>query len=267
MKRTMIFLAISLAMVMPVKSAAWGRLGHSTIAEIAERHLTKEAKANIEKYTGGASLASISCWVDEVSGHPQYKEQLRGLHASIADENCNSPIYVRAIYRNFHDGVTAVEVMRDMLKDYEEMPDSVVFTAIKCIVHAVGDFHCPQHIRYTDCQNQGYYQVMVNGKSIRYHSFWDSTLIQKVSGLKGSDYKEYADRLDTWKKCRIKKCTKGWAREWFEDAARDVRPTINTVNDGDVIDDAWMQDHIGLAEQQIRKAGYQLAKALNEIFG
>lgn len=266
MKKTIIILMAVLA-ISSFRSAAWGRLGHATIAEIAERHLTPEAKKVIMEYTGGASLASFSSWMDEVAGQEPYKTELAGWHASIADENCKSPLYIRKEYRNARDGVTAMNYFREYLEDYKEMDDSLVFDAIKCMTHIVGDFHCPQHVRYTDCHNQGYYQVIVFGKSEKYHSFWDSGVIQRGSGLKWNQYKEYADRLDTWNKRQIKACTKGWAREWFEDAARDVRPTINTVKDGDVLGQEYIDSHIGLAEQQICKAGYQLAKALNEIFG
>ena len=262
-----ILIALAVLAISSLNAAAWGRLGHATIAEIAERHLTPEAKATIMSYTGGASLASFSCWMDEVAGIEPFKTELQGWHASIADENCQSPLYIRKEYRNARDGVTAMNYFREYLEDYKAMDDSLVLFSIKCITHIIGDFHCPQHVRYTDCQNQGYYHVIVDGKSVRYHSFWDSGVIQRGSGLKADGYKEYADRLDTWNKRQIKACTKGWAREWFEDGARDIRPTINTVKEGDVLGKEYIDSHIGLAEDQIRKAGYQLAKALNEIFG
>lgn len=248
-------------------SGAWGRLGHSTIAEIAERHLTDKAKQNIAVYTGGEKLAAFSSWVDEVAGIEPYKTEHRGWHASIADENCCSPLYIRKDYRNCRDGVTAMEFFRVYLEDYTKLKDSTVYEAIKCIVHIVGDFHCPQHVRYTDNVNQGKYDVTYKGRQVKYHSFWDSTLIQDASGLKWNQYATYADRLDTWNKKQIRNVTKGWAREWFEDAARDVRPTVGKVNAGDTLEENYVQDHIELAENQIRKAGYQLAAALNEIFG
>lgn len=266
MRKNLIIFAV-IAVLAPANAAAWGRLGHATIAEIAQRHLTPKAKANIEKYTGGVPLASFSSWMDVVAGEAPYTTQLDGLHASIADAECKSPMLLRAQYRNFHDGVTAMEYFREALKDYREVDDSLVLMSIKCIVHIVGDFHCPQHVRYTDCHNEGKFKVLVNGKELRYHSFWDSGLIQRASGLDWNEYSEYADRLDTWNKSQIRRCTKGWAREWFEDAARDVRPTINTVKPGDSLDNTYIEEHIELAENLIRKSGYQLAKALNEIFG
>ncbi len=264
MKRIILITAV--ALFLAPAAGGWGRLGHSTIAEIAERHLTPEARANIEKYTHGTPLAEFASWMDEIVVTPPYLEEFKGWHASVCTPDCKSPLYVRKQVRNCRDGVTAMEFFREYLKDYKEMPDSVVLEAIKCIVHIVGDFHCPAHVRYTDENNGLGYQVMFFGKSWKLHSVWDSGIIQKASGLDYRGYREYADRLDTWNKRQIRKVTKGWAREWFEDVASDVRPTIRTIPEGAELGDEYVEANIGLAELELRKAAYQLAKALNTIF-
>jgi len=264
MKKYLIIVAVALASATPASS--WGRLGHSTIAEIAERHLTPKAKANIEKYTGGQSLASFASWMDEVSGTEPYKTELAGYHASICTPDCKSPVYIRKQYRNCRDGVSGVEFYTACLKDYKEMPDSMVFVYIKAMVHMIGDFHCPQHVRYTDEENEGKFPVTFFGKETRYHSVWDSALIQKASGLNHKQYSEYADRLDTWNASQIKKATKGWVREWFEDGAADVRPIVRKVEPGAELGQDFLDRNIALGELEIRKAGYQLAKLLNTIF-
>lgn len=261
-------IAFSLAAVMAVPALGWGRLGHAAIAEIAQRHLTPQADAAVMKYTGGENLASFSSWMDIVSKQEPYKTVQAGWHASVANPDCESPLYVRKQVRDCKDGVTAMEYFRALLKDnYKEMEDSVVLDAIKCMVHIVGDFHCPVHVRYSDCTNDGKFMVKFNGKDIRFHNFWDTDMLQYASGLNWKQYGEYADRLDTWNKKQIKAAQKGWARDWFEDAARCVRPMIDEVRPGDVLDDQYVDEHIGLAEDLLRKSGYQLAAALNEIFG
>lgn len=268
MKKLSIIASFALAISIGPAAFAWGGLGHRTIAEMAERHLTPKAAENIAKYTGGAPLASFSCYLDDMMSDPYYKERYRGWHASVALPDCTSPLYVREQERECRDGVTAMDFFREYLKgEYRNLPDSLVLESIKCITHIIADFHCPQHVRYTDEHNQGYYQVMFDGKSERYHKVWDTSLIQKVSGYTWRDYGKYAGELDTWKKCQIRKVCKGWAREWFEDAARDVRPLAGTVKEGDVLDDGWVAEWYPLAVQQMQKAAYQLAAALNYIFG
>jgi nuclease S1 len=63
-------LVASLAILMVLQSAspawAWGRLGHRVIANLAERHLSPEAKAAVaELLEPGESLADASTWADE----------------------------------------------------------------------------------------------------------------------------------------------------------------------------------------------------------
>ncbi|MBQ3208747.1 MAG: S1/P1 nuclease [Alistipes sp.] len=255
------------AILLPQFAMGWGRLGHRTIAEIAERNLTPKAKANIEKYTGGTPLWKYSLWVDEMRNHPDYKKPLYGLHASIADSDCTSPQIVRDRYRDGKDGVTAMYTFREQLKNYKELPDSVVLYAIKCITHIVADFNCPSHVRYVDNANKGDYPAIFNGKKVGVHRFWDTWLIESLQ--KDRNPQHYADRLNVLSKKEIKKITKGWAQEWFEDAARSCRPTLYWVDNLKIekLDQKFIDKATPLVESQLQKAGYQMAEALNTIFG
>lgn len=165
--------------------------------------------------------------MDEVAADPRYKEPFRGWHASIADEECNSPAEVREKYRKGRDGVTGAETLAAALKNYRELDDSVVLTYIKCIVHMVADFHCPAHVRYTDAHNEGKFDVTFFGKPKTLHSVWDSGVIARIHP--GWSYERYADYLDNASKREIRRMTEGSYRQWFEDAARDVRPSIDWV--------------------------------------
>ena len=267
MRRLLVIATISL--LLPQMAFGWGRVGHKTIAEIAERNLTPKAKAAIERYTGGTPLHEYSLWMDEVVATPPYNKSLAGWHASICDVDCTSPKIIRERYRSSRDGVTAMEDFRVQLKNYEELSDSTVLTAIMCFVHVVADFHCPTQMRYVDLHNEGKYPVDFLGKRWLYHSVWDTGIVEAYH--KGWDHIKYADRLNTLSKGEINKITKGWAQQWFEDGSRNVRPIIYwVINDGKSIQklDNDFVDKCGpLAESQMQKAGYRLAKALNTIFG
>jgi hypothetical protein len=59
-------LASSLIIQFAAPAWAWGRIGHRTIAKLAERHLTPAAKAAIaELLEPGESLADAATWADE----------------------------------------------------------------------------------------------------------------------------------------------------------------------------------------------------------
>ena len=265
MRKSLIFILFSF---LCVPSFAWGRLGHATIAEIAERHLTKKAKENIERYTAGTHLWEYSHWMDDVVKTPPYDVKLAGWHASVCTPDCECTPAVRLEVRGLRDGVTAMEFWRECLSERVNVPDSTVLLGIKCIIHIIGDFHCPAHVRFSDNVNDLKYPVSFFGKPMdTLHRVWDSKLIERGSGFVFDNFREYATRLDTWNKRQIRMVTKGWAREWFEDCARDVRPIVGTVSEGAALGQEFVDGNIGLAELELRKAGYQLAKALNEIFG
>ena len=62
-------LALSAAFicVFGAQAVAWGPEGHSTVAEIAQRRLSPQAAAMVERLLGkGDSLASIASWADNV---------------------------------------------------------------------------------------------------------------------------------------------------------------------------------------------------------
>ena len=46
-------LTLLCAVVLTTPAFGWGRLGHTTIAKVAEDHLTPKAKRQIDKYLDG----------------------------------------------------------------------------------------------------------------------------------------------------------------------------------------------------------------------
>lgn len=263
MKKTVLSVIIAALIAAPC-SFAWGRLGHITIQAIAMNHLTPQAAATIAKT--GCLTPKDSYWLDTIKDDEPYKTKFEGWHASIATPDCKSPANVRLEYRDGKDGVTALEKIKLEMADYRNLPDSIVHEAVKCIVHIVGDMHCPCHIRYTDNSNAGKFRVVFNDKETTLHKVWDSELISYMSGYGRKDAAQYAARLDVWTEEQIAKVQKGWGQEWFEDAARDVRPMVGKVKKGAFLDNMWAKENIGLAELELQKAGYRLAAALNEIF-
>lgn len=266
MKRFFIPTLTLLLSIIALDASAWGTLGHCTIAEIAERNLTEKAKANIEKYTKGEPLSSYAMWMDHIGKDPVLgrKGATRGWHASIVDSNCQTSQELRNKHRKGRDSATGLLELEKTLLDRKNQSDSVVMFALKCAIHMVGDMHCPSHLRYTDCSNGGGFKVQYYGKEASLHSVWDWRIIQR--GRKRSSWVSYADKLDTYSKKQIKRATAGWVEDWLEDAARDIRPTIRQVKKGDVLGKEFQEAARPLAEMEIQKSGYRLAKYLNTVF-
>lgn len=203
--------------------------------------------------------------MDEVVDDPRYKEPFAGWHASIADPEGRSPASVRQKYRKGRDGVTGTEQLAAALKRYPELDDSTVLTCIECPVHIIADYHCPAHVRYTDARNEGKFGVTFFGRPTTLHKLLDSGII--VRHHSDWDCHRYADALDGASVREIRRMTRGSYRRWFEDVARDVRPSIDCAAPGDALGEEFMEQSAPLAEKELRKAAYRLAAALNRIFG
>ncbi|UFW43174.1 S1/P1 nuclease [Bradyrhizobium sp. WSM471] len=65
---------------------AWGQLGHSVIAELAQLHLSPAAQAKLKELIGDTSLAAISNWADEYKFTPEGKNTYRSHFVDIDTE-------------------------------------------------------------------------------------------------------------------------------------------------------------------------------------
>ena len=52
--------------------SSWGKIGHRTVGEIAQRQLTFTAEQKINEILDGQSLAVASTWADEMRSNPEF---------------------------------------------------------------------------------------------------------------------------------------------------------------------------------------------------
>jgi S1/P1 Nuclease len=215
-----------LAMSLAVPAAqAWGCKGHQSVALIAEKHLTPEAKelvfrllgANpidpqLKRYCGSAvsdPLADASTWPDDVRGERKngpwhYIDIPRRAEKSPLESFCGKEGCV----------VSAITQQVAILKD-KDASGAKRADAVRYIIHFVGDLHQPLHA--TTNSDQGGNCVPVkyfrrqphehgHGYSPNLHSVWDSAILERDS--EGADPAEYADMLEANFSGRIE----GWQR-------------------------------------------------------
>ena len=143
------------------------------------------------------------------------------------------------------------------------MNDSVRLTRLALIVHAVGDMHSPVHIRFKDDTTLGVYKVQYGKKKTDYHGLWDSGLIGAVNPW---SYTDLARIIDVASDAEVAEWCKGDVYDWGEEVARIAIPLRN-YKANDIIDPIkFKRDHLETGELLLRKAGYRLAKVLNDIF-
>lgn len=262
---------------------AWGCKGHQTVAVLAERQLTPEARQLVEKllsenpinpqlkrYCGNATrdlLVDASTWPDDVrselkNGSWHYIDIPRGTQRGPQAPFCGpGGCVTKAI-------ADQLAILKDQSADSRKRAD-----ALRYLIHFVGDLHMPLHastnndeggncvpVRYFRRQPQeqhGYY-------SPNLHALWDTAILER--DMEGADPFEYADFLarlfsadfDQWKSAGIR--VDDWAWE-SHDLAESVaygglnpripieKPTpVLSCTDANKIGERMLQLHLAIEE-------------------
>lgn len=270
MKRfTLIFICLLLA----GNTFAWSRLGHATVAKIAETHLTKKAKKTITKYLDGRSIVKYASFADDYKNElvidygfePNNTERIGVYpHTFEVDSNFKPFRGINDNGRYVKNCLNFIEKYTEELKHRENLTNEEIKVRIALLVHFIGDMHCPEHIRYNpEDMTIGYYKVKFDGKDIRYHTLWDNEIIALRDNF---GFGDLAALLDTYTKKQQQEIIKGDVYEWAEQNAHIAYP-VHQIKEGEVLNKLpYLNKYTPLAEEQILKAGYRLAKVLNEIF-
>lgn len=256
MKKILILWAVMLIGISQTANG-WGRVGHDAVAYIAECNLTKKAKKNIEKYLDH-SIVYYASWMDDYRATPDYKHTTIW-HTAAVDENFR---YTDAVKRPGGDAVCELENAIAMLRDYKNLDDSTVAVNLKYVIHLVGDMHCPVHVKYPDLNMS--FKIKISGKEYGYHNVWDSQIIEMTHRWY---YMEWQHQLDRCSKEEKKKLSDGTPRDWFHQTAVDCRVIYDWASPDSEQGRDFLNMAHPLAERQILKAGYRLARVLNELFG
>ncbi|WP_342724166.1 S1/P1 nuclease [Bradyrhizobium sp. B097] len=183
---------------------AWGQLGHSIIAELAQRHLSPTALANVKALIGETSLASISVWADDYKFTPAGKQTYRWHFVDIDVAHPNYDAAVDCLEKNGKGTciVKGLPAAITMLKDKSLSKEERVL-ALKLVVHLAGDVDQPLHASERTADEGGnklYVTLQAKRsdgsdytRSSTFHSMWDDSLVD----LQAYSWGGYADALDT----------------------------------------------------------------------
>ncbi len=263
------FLLLAAALLMTFGEAqAWGRRVHATIAYIAEQHLTPEAKAKVNEILGGKSMVYYGSWLDDnkpemlIPVSRPYKGKMERTipHTFKANEKC------KVKHEPQHECIDIIDKSIAQLKHYRDLDDSTRMVAMQCLIHLVGDMHCPAHVLFDDGRDRriGGFNVVYNGKETKYHKMWDSQIVDVAFAGGVADLAYIADRSD---EAQIAKIQKGSATDWGNDIIDRTKDAVWSVQAGDELDRKFTNAQRELAVDQIQRAGYRLAKVMNDLFG
>ena len=278
---------------------AWGCKGHQTVALLAEKHLTPEAKQFVQRllsenpidpklnrYCGGAlrdAMADASTWADDVRGERKngpwhYIDIPRGAERRPFEQYCGpAGCVTRAIGEQ-------LAILKDKNVDAAKRAD-----ALRYVIHFVGDLHQPLHTTTNadeggNCVPLKYFRRSPHEHNHSYspnlHSLWDAAIPERDA--EGADPAEYADTLDAlfaadlvgWQKAGIH--IEEWAWEGHEYAEStaygDLLPEIaiepnvavHSCTDDNHIGDRLLHQNIVAGQAYQEKAAPVVEKRIAE---
>ncbi|MDZ4660699.1 MAG: S1/P1 nuclease [Pseudomonadota bacterium] len=263
MPQRLVLLLISL---MTGNAFGWGPLGHSVVGQIAESHLSSQARRHIKEILGNQSLADAANWADEVRSRKEYSYTNTWHWATVPNGQS---------YESSQKSKTG-DVVQALLKSEKELlvpnnsPQKAV--ALKFLIHFLGDIHQPFHIGREDDRGGNECRVIFMGRETNLHALWDSKMLQQL----GNKYYQLALQIDNSKgeAPSVHSDYIAWASE-SQEMREEIYPdnkgtgpkTSYCVSGGPALslDGKYYSENIGRLKQRLSQAGLRLAGILNSI--
>ncbi len=252
-------LFVCVAVLTSGKLWAWGPTGHDAIAYIAECNLTPKAQKVLRGILDGHSLVYYSSWMDNLRSIPAYDTTSTWHYANV-DEGYT---YATMPKNARGDVVRAVQQIVEVLHD-KSLNDSIRNTYTKFLIHLVGDLHCPMHAGRLSDRGGNDHPVRFFGRPTNLHAVWDSDLIEAARKW---NYTEWQQQLDICSKKEQRQMAAGRPEEWFDETVSAAKSIYESTPVNSNLSYDYVFFNTPVVERQILRAGYRLARLLNEIYG
>ncbi|KAJ5633570.1 hypothetical protein N7528_001412 [Penicillium herquei] len=281
-----IFKGVLLSLALTQGVAAWGSLGHATVAYVAQNYLTSDTAAwaqGVLNDTTSSYLANIASWAD------QYRATTAGKWSApfhFIDAEDDPPTTCDVDYdRDCGDtgcSISAILNYTQRVSDGRLTADHTE-EALKFLVHIIGDLTQPLHDEAYEVGGNDI-AVTFNGYSDNLHSDWDTYMPEQlIGGYSLADAQSWADSLvEDITSGQYKSVAADWidgdttsdpvttATRWASDANAFVCTVVMpngsaALQTGDLYPD-YYNSVIGTIELQIAKGGYRLGNWLNLIY-
>ncbi|MEQ8470240.1 MAG: S1/P1 nuclease [Marinoscillum sp.] len=251
------WIAAVLLMGITLQALPWGKTGHRVIGLIAERHLTKKARKNLDKILINETLAEVSNHMDFIRSNDQYDHMSPWHYCTIPD----GKTYQEAGTPEEGDAIVAIERLIEELKS-KKFTDGDEAFAIKLLVHLIGDIHQPLHVGNGEDKGGNDVKVEYFWSSSNLHRVWDSGMIDG----KEYAYTEYADWIDHASESDLNKWQNDDLMTWIYES-KEFRDQCYDLPENLKINYKYDYDNEELLNLRLLQAGIRLAAVLNEIYG
>jgi hypothetical protein len=239
----------------------WGLTGHRVVAEIAQQHLSKKAKAELRKLIGKETLAWWANWPDFIKSDSTWNHASPWHYVDLPGHMTKDDFITELKKLPGKNLYTQIQAMQAQLKD-KSLPAEQRRTALKFLIHLVGDLHQPLHVGRDEDQGGNKIVAYWFGEKTNLHAVWDSKFIESQE----YSYTEYAKLLDIASDNQVKAWQSSSLEDWFyeshvmADSIYDASPTESKLSY------KYNYQFQDVLNQQLLKGGLRLAALLNQTF-
>lgn len=237
---------------MPIQSFAWGKKGHSLVAEVAFNYLDANTKKIVLQYLDGMTIEQAATWMDEIKNDHSY-DYLKPLHYTNVEKGQN------IVSNDGKNIIGALQQTIKELKNYKSLSKEEVKTKICILFHLIGDLHQPLHVGDGEDMGGNKYQINFNNRGTNLHSLYDSGIIEN----KGLTLQQCLNSKK-YTKAEFSQIEKIDVISW----ANQSRSYLGTIyrTDGHTVNEVYIDKNYLIIQEQILDAGIRLSSVLKDIF-
>ena len=234
------------------KSFAWGRTGHSIVAQIAFSYLDEKTKTNVMKYLDTLSIELAASWMDNLRNDKSY-DYLKPYHyINIEKGESYHPSTEDNIVNGINNAMLKLDNMFNLSKEEIRLNLLILF-------HLIGDLHQPLHCGYGIDKGGNTVQVSFFGKGSNLHRLWDSDMIEyKKMNL------DSCLKTNVYTRKQVRQLKKINIENWMNESRYHLNQVYNFSSNK--IDDEYINYNSPIIKKQLLDAGLRLAKVLKKYF-
>jgi hypothetical protein len=260
------WLAAALGTLVPVVSQArpavrWGPDGHRIVAAIALGRLSPAAANETRRLLGGQNITDIASWADQIKSQQPATGPWHYVDIEITDSS-----YVPA--RDCKDGACVITAVTNELAilSNRSRPDSARASALKFVVHFIGDLHQPLHGGERGDRGGNDVKVTFQGRQTNLHSVWDGGILMSFGQTDAEIVQQLNDEIG--RRSDIARLSGGSVVSWVmesHDIARDV--VYKNLPNSLEITQAYVDAARPVIYERLLRGGIRLGAALERALG
>ena len=237
------------------KSMAWGKTGHSLVAEVAFKLLDDSTQKIVKQYLGNLTIEEAANWMDNERSNSYYNFMRPWHYIDIDKGEKFTPGSERNILTVLHSAIVELRNRKSTDMSKKEIKNRLLL-----IFHLIGDIHQPLHTGYTIDKGGNTIEITSPYVSGNLHSIWDTQILE----YKRIDLDSCMNYYQTMASDDVADLRKVNELKWMYQSRSYLDRVYSFENN--YMDLKYIDNNISVIKRQIVVGGIRLASVLNELF-